>query len=459
MPFYDAAIIGAGFSGTMVAINLARQSRVKLRIALIERAGAPGSGVAYGTTDTHHLLNVRAKQMGAFADDPAHFYTWLQAHPEALENAGVADLYPDSFIPRLIYGEYLRDILAQTINVFDGIDLLHRTVTDIAPTPDGYALSDGAECVASARAVVLALGNFPPGDSTAGPAANPYAPEIYARLSAPGDVFLIGTGLTTLDLLATMARAKTEGTIHLLSRGGLLPQVHDQVQPYPAFLSADRLPNTALALLSTVRREIRAAATRGIGWQSVIDALRPLNQKLWQALPPGEQRKFLKRIRAFWDTHRHRCAPEIMAAYDKFAAEGRLIEHRGAFISRMDTPASVAVTWQPYGGGAPQTTNVHVAVSCTGPQTDCRKLDDPLVVNLLKRDLMAPDRLHIGADTADDGNLKNSTGNNVPRLYTIGTWRKGKLYESVAVPELREQAAALAATIIESVSASAGSRS
>jgi NADPH-dependent 2,4-dienoyl-CoA reductase/sulfur reductase-like enzyme len=48
-PHYDVAIIGAGFGGTMVAVHLARSAVPEVKVALIERSGRYGSGVAYGT--------------------------------------------------------------------------------------------------------------------------------------------------------------------------------------------------------------------------------------------------------------------------------------------------------------------------------------------------------------------------------------------------------------------------
>ena len=71
----DIAIIGAGFCGSMVAVNLLRKATEKIEIALIERSGSFARGLAYGTTDRSHLLNVPAGKMGAFPDDHEHFYS------------------------------------------------------------------------------------------------------------------------------------------------------------------------------------------------------------------------------------------------------------------------------------------------------------------------------------------------------------------------------------------------
>ncbi|WP_238361081.1 FAD/NAD(P)-binding protein [Iningainema tapete] len=59
------AIIGGGFSGTLVAVNMMRNATMPLLIKLIERNQQIGRGVAYGTPVNCHLLNVPAGKMSA----------------------------------------------------------------------------------------------------------------------------------------------------------------------------------------------------------------------------------------------------------------------------------------------------------------------------------------------------------------------------------------------------------
>ncbi len=74
------AIIGGGASGTVAAAHLLREPRERpLEIELIDRDGNFGRGVAYGTTDPLHLLNVPAIRMGAVSGKPEHFHRWLLA--------------------------------------------------------------------------------------------------------------------------------------------------------------------------------------------------------------------------------------------------------------------------------------------------------------------------------------------------------------------------------------------
>ena len=69
-----AAVIGGGLSGALQALHLLREGAG--RVVLIERTRAPGRGVAYGTDRPEHLLNVPARRMSAFPDDPDHFVRW-----------------------------------------------------------------------------------------------------------------------------------------------------------------------------------------------------------------------------------------------------------------------------------------------------------------------------------------------------------------------------------------------
>ncbi|MFM7666366.1 MAG: FAD/NAD(P)-binding protein, partial [Actinomycetota bacterium] len=88
-------IVGGGAAGTLTAIHIARASREPAQATIIERRPVLGEGIAYGTADSAHLLNVPASGMSAHGDDPTHFVRW----------AGCA---PDDFVARSRYAEYLR---------------------------------------------------------------------------------------------------------------------------------------------------------------------------------------------------------------------------------------------------------------------------------------------------------------------------------------------------------------
>lgn len=456
---YDVIIVGGGFSGTMVAVHLARAQR-GLRVALVDRGPAAGRGVAYGTRDPKHLLNVPASGMGAFPDDTDHFFRWLQTHPEPLAAAGIREVLPDSFVPRMVFGDYIQDLLREAGALPGTLDVIHDEILDIRRmNDDRFELAAKSGRTSKTAHVVLALGNFPPGapkQSIFGKRDwflnDPYAPEVHAKLAEPGDVLIIGTGLTSLDVLLSLDKIKREGKIHLLSRRGLFPQAHKISPPYPPFLDVYNLPGTARLLLRRVAQELRRAFAHGVDWRPVLDSMRPFNQAIWAKLPPAERRRFLRHIQPIWDTHRHRCAPEVMAVKNRLEADGRLICHRGEIQGFDQRWKKVEVAWRPRGTNEIKKLGVRYVLSCTGPQADFSKLKDPLVRRLLSGNLLAPDPLRMGANTTQGGRVCDQAGEVIHGLYTLGSLQKGRLYESVAVPELRCQAAALAGLLLAEMS-------
>ncbi|MFC3212741.1 FAD/NAD(P)-binding protein [Novosphingobium panipatense] len=146
------AVIGGGFSGTLLAINLLRYG---VKVILIERSSAQlAKGVAFGTRRPEHLLNVRASNMSAFPDDAGHFLRWM--HFSDADEA-------NRFVPRLSYGTYLRELLVQALakagkdaRIVDGEACAIERVDSHARVK----LANGS--ILPCRAAVLALGNFPP---------------------------------------------------------------------------------------------------------------------------------------------------------------------------------------------------------------------------------------------------------------------------------------------------------
>jgi len=108
MQAHSIAIIGAGFSGTLLSLQLLRHCSPNTRISLIEQAPSFGPGLAYSTGCPEHRLNVPAGKMSAFPDRPNDFLEFLGRQPAS----ALGGLIPDagSFVPRQLYGRYLRSL-------------------------------------------------------------------------------------------------------------------------------------------------------------------------------------------------------------------------------------------------------------------------------------------------------------------------------------------------------------
>jgi len=78
--------------------------------------------------------------------------------------------------------------------------------------------------------------------------------------------------------------------------------------------------------------------------------------------------------------------------------------------------------------------------NCTGPLHSIKRSKDPLLRSLLDGGEVRPDHLGIGLEI--DGTCRAGE-----HLWAMGPLTKGRYWEIIAVPDIREQAAAVAADI------------
>jgi uncharacterized NAD(P)/FAD-binding protein YdhS len=442
---FTVAVIGGGFTGATLVAQLLQQAAPSFSVALIERDSRPGCGVAYGTQHPFHLLNVPADNMSAVSGDPEHFLRWARLNFDSRAQ-------PEDYLPRRVYGQYLQSVLHESAALKpDQFDWKHDEAVRITRhgSTAEISLRSGEKILADK--VVLALGNFPPGDRPipGKPDRSPrYVPDPWAadameRIPHQGSVLLVGSGLTAVDVVLALRANEFRGTIHILSRHGLLPQKHQAAAlPWPPFLSKSS-PRTVRSLMRMVRQQVQTAQSRGNDWRSVIDSLRPFTQAIWQSLPVREQQRFLRHLRAYWDSHRHRVAPDIGAILHSQLLNGRVQAHAGRITAYHETANAVAVTYRERKTGELKQLGIDRVFNCTGPEADCRKLASPLLRDLTRQHLIRPDQVFLGLDTAGDGALIGSDGKASDFLYTLGPTRKGSLWETIAVPEIRVQLSAL----------------
>src|SRR4029079_6856233 len=74
----DVAVGGGGGSGTLTAIPPLAPRAHDLTVTVHDASGELGKGLAYGTTDRRHLLNVRSRHMSAFPDIPGDLVEWAR---------------------------------------------------------------------------------------------------------------------------------------------------------------------------------------------------------------------------------------------------------------------------------------------------------------------------------------------------------------------------------------------
>jgi uncharacterized NAD(P)/FAD-binding protein YdhS len=456
-------IAGGGFSGSMTAAHIlrrARKSGFPIHVALVEPRGAIGEGVAYSSREPAHLLNVPAGRMSAWPDRPDDFVDW------ALRRYG--NTLPTDFLPRQWYGEYIRDSLlacAAEAGKWSKFSIVFDEVRRAAKHPRGgwmVHLEQGSSL--RADAIVLAIGHRPPSDPIGtnwhGPRtrfiADPWRPFALNAVRPVEAAVVLGSGLTAVDAVLSLAAQPRSAPVTLVSPNGLLPLAH-AARPLPPadleFLATGLVAAPggvrALALLSQLRRTTRALAAQGVDWRSVVDGLRPYTARLWQAMPLAERRRFLSRVRPFWEVHRHRMAPSVGEKFRGMLEGGEVRIVAGQVVSARAEENEIRVVVRPKGAGSEIALQVGWIINCTGPLPPNCPESNPVIGSLLINGCLCLDKLALGVETAAEGNAVGASREEVPGLFVVGTLRKPTFWESTAVPELREQAAIVAGQIFD----------
>jgi uncharacterized NAD(P)/FAD-binding protein YdhS len=385
------AIIGGGFSGTMSAVQLMKNSSTPLKIFLIEKQEL-GRGIAYAKNDDVLLLNVRADQMGAFPENPKHFFEWM--------NGKGISVRPDELCSRKLYGDYIAEIFSEALK---------------SPHIQFEHIKEDAVDVDSQKKEVLFASRSPLKIDQIILAVGLDAKKTdFSALAKTSDLTIIGTGLSMIDAVVYLTKHNYAGKITAVSRHGRLPAPHEFYPPETPRPVYDFKTNHSLVhVLKTVKENLKLYP-----WRLVIDGLRPHNQFLWKNFTKKEKGQFIRHLRSLWDVHRHRMSPDHKKMIEELISNNKLeicpIGHQ------TFTPKTIGVL-------------------------DCRGFslgENTLIKNLINKKIAQTDPFKLGIQSNENGLVFENW------IYTLGPLRRGDLWESTAVPEIRLQAKELALILL-----------
>jgi len=436
-------LCGDGASAVLLVCALARQAGQGLSIVIIGRSEKAGRGIAYSTSNPHHLLNVPAARMSADINRPDQFVQWLAARGIAAQD------WPQSFVSRSLYGAYLSELLEATLNANPDLEVrfIRGEVKSLMKKHLGWMVAHDGGAV-NADLVALATGNdLPP------PIAPHQSKKLRTHISddpwaahqvaKDQDVLILGSGLTAIDAVISLKGRGHTGKIHLLSRHGLLPQPH--VAPVPSPPLPQPFPKTVLGLLRAMRDQL-GRAPAAAHWQGLMDAMRPHWSQIWQALPMAEKRRFLRHAVTVWNVHRHRLAPAV----GEFLRQGltqnlRLVKGR---LKRLKSAKKGLVATIAHGAQEHALEIGHV-INCTGPNPNPDRTHDHLIENLVASRLARAGEAGIGLDVDGRNRVLDKTGTAQPSLLAMAALTRGHWWEITAIPEIAQQAQIMSGAIME----------
>jgi uncharacterized NAD(P)/FAD-binding protein YdhS len=437
------AVVGGGASGTLVALAALRRAP-DLDVVVVEPRATLGHGVAYSTGDLRHRLNVAAGNMSAFPDEPGHFVEWARMHDPFMT--------PSAFAPRALYGLYLSELVRAEGAIRPGrLTHVQAAASSVHGGADGWTvrLDGGGSLLADELVIAVGHGTAatPTGIHRLLAGDHAYVADPWSGWTRPpveGIVLVLGTGLTAVDVAITVTGDNPGARVMAISRHGLRPLEHRPPgsasdPPAPPALR----PRTALGLLRSVRAEVALAAEAGGDWRDVVNRLRPSTQDIWRSLPLDERHRFVRRLGRYWEVHRHRVAPDVALTIAELERARRLAFAAGSVVSARREGDAVRVRLRLHGRGDAEL-DVARIVNCTGVTNGV--LGHPLLGRLEAAGGCAPGPLGLGISTGDAGEVLGRDGRPTG-AHTLGPLRRGDLWETTSIPEIRAQAFALAETL------------
>lgn len=485
-------IIGGGASAVCLLDALSQGHVFPSTVTVFEPSPHLWRGRPYQPDVTTVRVNAPPDDMSVRFGDIHHFESWLAARQLVLGNGNeYADPWSGArFVPRATFGDYLeqsaRTALMHLVDQGCRVDLVREVVTGVGRTGSGLELhsASGAHEV---DYVVLCVGGAPPADLYRLAGLPGFVPDPYPvshRLGAVNpdhDVAVIGSGLTGVDIVLSLAARGHRGRISLLSRQGVLPAVRQRPVHYrlrhftPSrfrAMAARQETCTLLDLLAVMRRELADAGVRledvahevtaagsedpvvrlrrqltsvdepGLGLRILQRAVPDTGPDVWPLLPEQDKKTLL---RSHYRAIMSLCCPmppASAAVLLSLVDAGQLEIVRGLSDIKPEPGAGFRVAT------ADGDRNAQVVVNAVNaPAHRIPPRAEPLITSLLAGELArrhprgglhverATSRLVVG-DRPD------------PRLYALGDLAAGSLFFTFGVPSLVDRAYDIAGAIL-----------
>lgn len=439
------AIVGGGFTGAAVAYHLARNN-VLIDIIIFEPRAILGAGLAYDTDDIVYRINVPAGRMTLLPGEDAHFADWLErdgwlARDQEAFHGGVA--YP----PRQVFGRYVEEQLAPFVQSGQ-VRHVREKVIGATRTHKGWRLKTDADQLYEADLLTVATTHPKPAiPRELQPVAGDFrvvtdglASGVLNSIGPDERVFIIGSGLTAADIVASLDKRGHRGSITLLSRRGQrsrghAPQAFESEGDFTTHPSV-----SALQLLKAVRQAVAKAETEGRSWHPVLDAVRAQGDTIWNALHPKERQRLVRHLRPFWDAHRFRIAPQIDAVLDRKFADGSLELVKGSLKQVEKVGDGFQVTLLDRRRNRIVTQSPDRIIVTTGPAHGDILRQQSYLGELAEIGQVKLDSAGLGLATSRNGRALDERDHEVETLFVAGPLARGTFGELMGLPQVSDYA-------------------
>ncbi|MDN3238069.1 FAD/NAD(P)-binding protein [Pseudomonas sp. WAC2] len=439
-------IIGGGLSGALLAINLLRK-KVKRKIIIFDTRTQLGHGLAYSTNHLVHTLNNIPSKLSIDPNNSEDFSEWLLSNKKCERES--KELYP----PRKYFGEYVLCRLNEAIDVGKThgttLTFVNDEVTNLQDLPNQVIVSTKNNGTWFGNVAVIATGLSQKSKTDnlqselSGLIFDPWDIEGMREIKENARILIVGSGLTMVDALFSLKEINHNGSIHVISRHGLIPHPRIQSNPWPDFLKENKAIKTPRQALSIIRSECKKAQSAGFGWQAPIDAIRSSIGELWYKASDAHKRQFIHHLRALWENHLHRCPPAGYDLIKDLQEKGLLTFEASKLISLNKRNSEISARIKRKCATSTQDVEFdHVIIAC-GMDYDWTHFKNGLSNTLIFNGTVRPGPLNIGIMTNAAGRIIDKSNKLSERLFALGPPLRGVWWECTSISSIAMQAKAL----------------
>ena len=167
---------------------------------------------------------------------------------------------------------------------------------------------------------------------------------------------------------------------------------------------------------------------------------------IWNRFSDSDRAEFLSQDMRSWEVVRHRIAPSVAHRLTSSSSAVSSASRADSVVGRRRSRRTVTVSL-----ASGEQLTVGAVVDCTGPALIGGGTG---VGRLLLRCTLSDEgtvRLHAlrtGLDVDAGGRAVRADGTADPNLFIVGPLRRGSLWETTAIPEIRQQASEVAEAIL-----------
>ncbi|MFZ9469426.1 MAG: FAD/NAD(P)-binding protein [Rickettsiales bacterium] len=437
------AIIGFGFCGIMVFGNILKKisqekSKNNIKFIIFEKDGLSSVGAGFSNFNDNYILNVPVKKMSPFDDQPNCFLDFLQEnYPAIYEKSGA-----DGFVPRNIYGEFLKKIRQEFFQLASDLkieyEVFEKQVLDVE---DGFKIV-GDGIIIEADEVVLSSSfrqsqlNYVENDEN-------FISSLWSKNSVnfhkknnfniDDKICIIGTGLSSVDVLVGLNSKNFSGKIYAISRRGNFPKPHfshhnilptnNQIDIIDESDARAGIINISLKFRNFLRNY------KTLDLRHLIDSIRPKTKSFWHNLDEKNKKLFLKKILPYWNIFRHRVPNISLEIIDKMIKNNQLQIFKNSIKSIHKKNNKFVVDL----GG--QKIECDYLINCLG--FDFNVKNYPLINSMLNKNLLKKDMIFMHSNNSN--------------IHLVGGLNISRDFEITAVPDLRVDANLVANKIFANI--------